>query len=86
MDKEQGRGNLLPRMQQERGKRMTIEFAKGIGRFTDGPCSSDGCDEIVDACCDYCDAPLCRMCRYDEENEGQELCTKCKSQNDEDNE
>ena len=57
---------------------MTIEFAKGLGRFADGPCSSDGCKNPVDACCDYCDAPICSECRYDEENEGQELCQKCK--------
>jgi hypothetical protein len=59
---------------------MTVEFAKGIGRFTELPCSSEGCENPVDACCDDCDATLCSECRYDEENEGQELCLKCQSE------
>lgn len=64
---------------------MTIDFAKGIGRFNEGPCRSEGCENPVDACCDYCDAPICSECRYDSENEGQELCLKCQSENNEDN-
>lgn len=66
---------------------MTERDARGWGHWVEGAkCSSEGCDNEVDACCDYCFVPICRECRYDEEDEGQELCPSCSRSKDDEEE